>query len=63
MELNLSGKVAVITGGSKGIGLAVARELASEGTHIALCSRHGDEARDAAAGKISVCAPSASPWM
>jgi NAD(P)-dependent dehydrogenase (short-subunit alcohol dehydrogenase family) len=52
VELNLSGKVAAITGGSKGIGLAVARELASEGAHIALCSRHGDEARDAAAGMV-----------
>ena len=36
MDLQLKGKVAVITGGSVGIGLAVAEELASEGVHLAL---------------------------
>ncbi len=40
MELNLKGKVAVITGGSVGIGLAVARGLAGEGVHLALCARN-----------------------
>jgi NAD(P)-dependent dehydrogenase (short-subunit alcohol dehydrogenase family) len=44
MELDLRGKVAVITGGSKGIGLAVAEGLAAEGVHIALCSRNEKEA-------------------
>ena len=39
MDLNLAGKVAVITGGSVGIGLAVARGLAAEGVHLALCAR------------------------
>jgi 3-oxoacyl-[acyl-carrier protein] reductase len=39
MDLQLSGKVAVITGGSVGIGLAVARGLAAEGAHLALCAR------------------------
>ena len=43
MDLGLKGKVAVITGGSVGIGLAVARGLAEEGVHVALCAR--DEAR------------------
>lgn len=43
MELRLAGKVAVITGGSVGIGLAVAEGLAQEGVHLALCAR--DEAR------------------
>ncbi len=40
MDLNLEGKVAVITGGSVGIGLAVARGLAAEGVHLALCARN-----------------------
>jgi NAD(P)-dependent dehydrogenase (short-subunit alcohol dehydrogenase family) len=40
MDLELRGKVAVITGGSIGIGLAVAEELAQEGVHLALCARH-----------------------
>jgi len=39
MELGLRGKVAVITGGSTGIGLAVAHGLAAEGVHVALCAR------------------------
>src|SRR5690349_21759179 len=39
MDLELKGKVAVITGGSEGIGLAVAEGLAAEGVHIALCAR------------------------
>ncbi len=43
MDLELAGKVAVITGGSVGIGLAVAEGLAQEGVHVALCAR--DEAR------------------
>lgn len=43
MDLGLKGKVAVITGGSVGIGLAVAEGLAQEGVHVALCAR--DEAR------------------
>jgi len=43
MDLRLKDKVAVITGGSVGIGLAVARGLAREGSHVVLCAR--DEAR------------------
>jgi NAD(P)-dependent dehydrogenase (short-subunit alcohol dehydrogenase family) len=43
MDLGLRDKVAVITGGSVGIGLAVAEGLAQEGVRVALCAR--DEAR------------------
>ena len=43
MDLQLTGKVAVITGGTVGIGLAIARGLAAEGVHLALCAR--DEPR------------------
>jgi NAD(P)-dependent dehydrogenase (short-subunit alcohol dehydrogenase family) len=43
MDLQLTGKVAVITGGTVGIGLAIARGLAAEGVHLALCAR--DEQR------------------
>lgn len=50
MDLQLGGKVAVVTGGSAGIGLAIARGLAAEGAHLALCGRDEDRLRAAAAG-------------
>ncbi len=40
MDLKLKNKRALITGGSKGIGLAVAKGLAAEGVHLILCSRN-----------------------
>jgi NAD(P)-dependent dehydrogenase (short-subunit alcohol dehydrogenase family) len=39
MDLNLAGRVAVVTGGSKGIGLAVVRGLVAEGAHVVCASR------------------------
>lgn len=39
MELGLSGKTALITGGTSGIGLAVARRLVEEGCRVAVCGR------------------------
>lgn len=45
MDLNLRGRVAVITGGSVGIGLAVAEGLAAEGVDLLLAARDGERAR------------------
>ena len=39
MELGLKGKVAIVTGASKGIGQAIAEEFATEGVNLALCAR------------------------
>jgi 3-oxoacyl-[acyl-carrier protein] reductase len=39
MELGISGKYALVTGGTHGIGLATALALADEGCHVAICSR------------------------
>ena len=49
MDLGLRGKVAVITGGSTGIGLAVAEGLAAEGVELVLAARQADRVSDSAA--------------
>src|SRR6187402_2165914 len=46
---NLTGRTALVTGGSKGLGLAMAAGLASAGADVMLVSRHPDEAGAAAA--------------
>jgi 3-oxoacyl-[acyl-carrier protein] reductase len=48
MDLNLRDKVAVITGGTVGIGLAVAEGLAAEGVNLVLVGRNRERAEDAA---------------
>lgn len=49
MDLNLRDKVAVITGGTVGIGLAVAEGLAAEGVNLVLVGRNGRRGDDEAA--------------
>ncbi|MCK9992284.1 MAG: hypothetical protein Dbin4_00804 [Alphaproteobacteria bacterium] len=57
MQLNLSGKTALITGASKGIGRAIAISLAEEGCHLHLAARSEDDlaaVRDAIRSKHQV---------
>lgn len=49
MVIDLSGKVAVITGGSKGLGLAMAKVFAQNGAAVAMIARDGDSLRAAVA--------------
>lgn len=48
MNLDLEGKIAVVTGASRGIGLAIAKELLQEKAKVAICSFDGAELKQAA---------------
>ena len=50
MELRLDGKVAVVTGGSRGIGLATAKRLAEAGAKVMITSRKREALAEAVAG-------------
>ena len=43
MDLGLTGKRAIVTGASKGLGRAIALELLREGAEVAVCARHADD--------------------
>ena len=54
MDFGLAGKVALVAASSKGLGLAVAQELAMEGAHLIMCAR-GVEALEKAAAEVESC--------
>ena len=57
MDLGLAGKVAIVTGGSRGLGFAAAKALVAEGAHLVVCAR-GAEALKSAADDLQASAPS-----
>ncbi len=67
-SINLSGKVAVVTGGSRGLGFAIARGLADAGATVAIASRKLDSCQravdeiEAAGGRASAHAFDAGRW-
>jgi 3-oxoacyl-[acyl-carrier protein] reductase len=69
MDLGLHGKVALVTGASRGIGLATARALAREGCRLAICGRESEtlsavaaELREAHQGEVlDVCCDLSQP--
>jgi 3-oxoacyl-[acyl-carrier protein] reductase/bacilysin biosynthesis oxidoreductase BacG len=56
MDLDLRGKVAVVTGASRGIGRAVAQALLQEGCSVAICSRNA-ERLETAVSELSATGP------
>jgi 3-oxoacyl-[acyl-carrier protein] reductase len=59
MDLELTGRTALITGGSQGIGLATAIALAREGANVAILARNPDELKKA----LNVIRPNASAGL
>ena len=52
MNLELTGKVAIVTGSSRGLGLASARALVAEGCRVTMCAR-GKDALDEAVRELA----------
>ena len=52
MDLNLTGKAALVTGGTKGIGRGIALTLARAGANVAVAYRQDGEAADALATEL-----------
>lgn len=60
MDLGLAGRKAIVTGGSKGLGRAIAAELLAEGAAVVICSRHAAELAATAAELTKTAADGAA---
>jgi 3-oxoacyl-[acyl-carrier protein] reductase len=59
MDLQLAGKVAIVTGGSRGLGYAAAQALVAEGANLLICARGEGALADAASGLRAMAASGA----
>ena len=57
MDLGLTGKVAMVTGASRGIGRAIAHALADEGMYLSVCARTRDALNEAVAALTNAGSP------
>ena len=57
MDLQLQGSKALITGGTKGIGRAIANTLADEGCNVSICARNEEEVDAAVNGLTALLEP------
>ncbi|HTN79700.1 MAG TPA: SDR family oxidoreductase [Acidimicrobiales bacterium] len=62
MDLELSGKKAIVTGGSRGIGKAIARQLAKEGVDVGIAARDQGRVDSAAAELAAETGRRVCPW-
>ena len=62
MEISLKGKVALVTGASKGIGRAIAATMVASGAKVMLTSRKLDQLQAAAAGMEGETEIFAAKW-
>lgn len=60
MDLELTGKIAIVTGSSKGLGLATARALVEEGCRVTICAR-GEATLKEAAAELTALAGATGP--